>query len=224
MNQRLQSIYLSIEQANEKTFNNNELEIDTYWNQPVWGITLQIDLSDEVRDILIRYQNELHRLEPDNLLLLPREYQHISLKQVVYWNGHYSLGTEQTWNSIANEFLSKFTALDSTYDSFPVTFSKLIATTGGIIWCAFDQNDEMEKLRNDLLLKLPFPEETLKRNHFIHTTVARFKNKLNNPAAVVDYIRRQTKTSAMIINNIKLKKELIYPSIKTETLAQITLK
>lgn len=224
MNRRLQQLYSSMVESSRDRFLTNDLDLDTQWRNPVWGIVLQIDLSDSVRDQLCCYQEELNKLESNNLLLLPRLYQHLSFNQVIFWGGEYSLGSEATWNKISADFLAKFNKLDSQYSSFIIKFSQLIITTGGIIWAAFDENDELETLRNEFLNVLPFPPETTKQNHIIHTTVARFKNKLANPQKVLTYIENQHQVSEMTINKIILRKEFVFPSIKTETIAQIELK
>ncbi len=224
MNKRLADAYSSIEDSNRDAFLSNNVEIDKQWGQPVWGITLQIDLSESVRDALCLYQKELDELEPSNLLLLPRQYQHISFNQIVFWGGMYAEGREQTWKAISADFTKKFLGLNNEYPSFGITFSKMISTTGGIIWCAVDENDEMEKLRSEFFAKLPFPKETTKQNHIIHTTVARFVHKLNNPVNVLNYVKKKTHTSSMIVDRIILRNELIFPSIRTETLGEIRLK
>ncbi len=223
MNPRLQQQYSNIEQQNKDKFLQNEIELDTTWGKPVWGVTLQIDLAENVRDVLCKYQGELSELEPDNLLLLPRQYQHISFNQIVFWGGQYTLGTQGTWESIKDEFVPALQNLDKTLSSFKVSFSKLIATTGGIVWCAYDQNDEMEKLRDEFLKRLPFPTETTKLNHIIHTTIARYKHKLNDTQKVFDFVISKTESVEMTVNKIILRNELIFPSIKTENLAEIEL-
>ena len=224
MNQRLIAQYSSIEAQNRDKFLQNQLDLDTTWGKSIWGMTLQIDLGEEVKDQIAKYQKDLEELESGNLLLLPRELQHISFNQVVFWGGEYKLGTEGTWNSISEVFLSAFKGLDNLYSPFTVTFSKLIATTGGIIWCATDENDELENLRNEFLAKLPFPPETTKLNHIIHTTIARYKNKLNHPRRVTEYISSHSESVPMKVDQIILKKELVFPTIKTEEIAKISLK
>ncbi len=221
MNTRLLQAYSSIEEQNKDKFLQNKLELDTVWGKDIWGVTLQIDLSEEVRDIVCKYQEELEQLEPENLFLPPRQFQHITFNQVVYWDGQYVLGTKGTWDSIADKFLSEFKHKNKNFKSFKVQFSKLIATTGGIIWCGFDGNDEIENLREYFLQKLPFPKETTKFNHIVHTTVVRYKNKLNNPKKVLDYLNSRTESVEMSVNKIFLRKELIFPSIKTEPLGEI---
>ena len=108
MNTRLQNLYSSIEKSNKEKFLDNDIEIDQIWGNPIWGVTLQLDLGAEVKNQLVSYQKKLEELEPDNLLLLPKEYQHISFNQVVFWGGKYKLGTEKTWNAISTKFLSAF--------------------------------------------------------------------------------------------------------------------
>lgn len=224
MNQRLISVYQNIENQNKENFLNNKVEIDQTWGKEIWGITLQIDLGEEVRDQLTEYQKQLSILEPENLLLLPRSYQHISFNQVIFWGGNYKNGRQETWKSVSQEFLSKFKKLDNLFDSFKVTFSKLIATTGGIIWCGYDENNEMEKIRNDFLRLLPFPQETNKLNHIVHTTVARFKTKLKSPNQIIDFTINHKESVSMKVNKIILRNELIFPSIKTKDISFINLK
>ncbi len=223
MNQRLLNQYHEMQEHNKERFLNNDLEIDTTWGKQIWGVTLQIDLSDNVRDVLCEYQNELDKLEPNNFLLLPRQYQHISFNQVVFWAGEYSLGNESTWNSIADDFIEAFLKMNQSFHSFEITFSKLIATTAGIVWTGTDSADHLENLRNMFLKELPFPAETIKRNHIIHTTVARYKNKLDDPQKVLSHIEVRNKEVTMTIDKIILRKELVFPSIKTEEIAAINL-
>ena len=224
MNARLQALYNTIEEDNRPKFLANQVVPDTMWGKHIFGGTLQIDLSEEARDDVCKLQKDLDGLEPDNLLFLPRQYQHISFNQVVFWGGEYTLGTKETWDQCKEQFITEFTKLDQAFKSFPVTFSRLIATTGGIIWVAYDENDEMETLRNTFLHQLPFPPETTKYNHIIHTTVARFKNKMNNPKRVLDYLASYKDSVSMKVDSIILRNELIYPSIQTTELTKITLK
>lgn len=224
MNQRLLSVYQNIENQNKGKFLNNQIEVDQDWEKEIWGITLQIDLSEQVRNRLTEYQKQLSILEPENLLLLPKQYQHISFNQVIFWGGNYKIGKEELWKSISQEFISKFKKLDHAFDSFEVTFSKLVATTSGIIWCGYDENDEMEEIRNKFLNILPFPKETTKLNHIIHTTVTRFKNKLNNLNKIWDFTTNHKELVSMKVNKIILRNELVFPSIKTKDIDFINLR
>lgn len=223
MNQRLLNLYRNIEKTNKEKFINNQIEIDTTWGKPVWGVTLQVDLSEQVRDRVCAYQKELRTLEDDNVLLLPREFQHVSVNQVIFWDDNYALGNENTWNNVSSQFIEVFSSLHKKYESFNITFSKVIATTSGIVWCATDEHDELENLRNNFFQLLPFPSETTKKNHIIHTTIARFQNKLSNPNKVWEWAEYKKDYVIMKVNNIVLRKELVFPSIKTETLHTIGL-
>ena len=223
MNTRLQKKYSEVEEQNKEKFLRNEIEMDSTWGKSIWGVALQIDLGEKIKDLLCKYQEELENLEPDNLLLLPRQYQHISFNQVVFWGGQYKLGTEKTWNKTAEEFLKAFREQNRKHNSFTVEFSKLIATTGGIIWCGYDESDEMEHLREEFLKLLPFPKETNKLNHIIHTTVARYNNKLIDPVKVLDFVDKNSKSADMTVDKIILRNELVFPSIQTELLAEIGL-
>ncbi len=223
MNKRLKSLYSNIKSSNKKDFLNNKLIPDKNWKKPIYGITLQIKLTKTVKDTICNLQDDLKTLEPNSLLLLPKAYQHISFNQVVFWNDKYSKSYEQTWNQVKDDFITKFNQLDNKYKQFQINFNDLICTTGGIILCATDTNDQLESLRNIFLNELPFPKETTKYIHIIHTTVARFKNKLNNPKKTYQFIEKQNVNLSMTINKIHLIKELIYPSMKTELESSITL-
>jgi 2'-5' RNA ligase len=224
MNKRLSDIYYDIEKNNLDDFLGNKLKLDEAWKKSIWGVALQINLGDGVKNVVEDFQKKLNEMEQGNLLLLPRKYQHISFNQVVFWNGDYKAGKQKTWDGIRDSFLESFREMDNKFSSFEVTFSKLIATTGGIMWCGYDEADELEKLREYFLEKLPFPDETTYLNHIIHTTVARFKRKLRNPKKVLVYVQSQKRQATMRVDKIVLRNELVFPSIKTKNIAEISLK
>ena len=224
MNKRLQDTYSDIQQSNSRDFLSNRLKIDEMWKKPTWGITLQIDLGENVKDAVCDFQMGLNKMERGNLLLLPRKCQHISFNQVVFWNGKYSTGKKKTWSDTSDFFVESFLKMENVFQSFQVTFSRLIATTGGIIWCGYDKSDELEDMRKYFLSELPFPKETTYLNHIIHTTVVRYKNLLNDPKKVDEYVQSQKKTVTMKVRKIVLRNELVFPSLITKDIASINLK
>lgn len=223
MNQRLIDIYDGFASKNREKFLADNIEVDDMWGKSIKGVTLQIDLSNEIRDSVCNLQDELSKLEPDALLPTPRPFQHVSFNQVVYWGGNYTLGHDEDWTAIENDFLNKFQALDNSLPAFSISFIKLIPMTSAIIWAAFDEYDEMQTLRATLKEKLPFPTETTKENTFIHTTVARYKEKLRDPNRVLQLLESYQIPVTMDIKEIILRKENQYPSLNTTELARIRL-
>lgn len=223
MNTRLSGLYTAMQAENKEKFLKNNLVLSHDWNKPIWGITLQIDLDEDVKAFISECQKELAELEPDNLLLIPSSAQHISFNQVVFWDGEYAQGREKTWEGIQNSFLTEFQKLNHVFSEFDITFSGLVATTSGIILCGYDEEDELEHCREEFLKRLPFPSETKKLNHIIHTTVVRYKNNLSNPGAVFQYLSTKQDSVTMRVKQIVLKKELIFPSLQTEAISGIEL-
>jgi hypothetical protein len=223
MNIILDKQYERLALNHKDAFLHNNIEIDTCWGKNVYGITLQVDLSEEIRDSVCRLKTELASIEPTSLLLLPRPYQHISFNQVVFWGGVYPSGNQKTWQSIKDDFLMKFHQLNNKFKSFPISFYRLIAMKSVIAWCAGDENNEMNLLRDTLRQKLPFPPETNKKNSIIHTTIARYKSKLNYPEKVFKYLQSQTQRITMWPHDIILRQENIFPSIDATEIARIKL-
>jgi len=201
----------------------NDIESDAMWGKPIKGVTLQIDLSEEVRGAVCNLQEKLSKLEPEALLLTPRPFQHISFNQVVYWGDTYNLGYDETWTAIKKDFLAKFQNLDNGLPSFTISFVKLIPMASAIIWCAVDEHDEMQKLRATFKERLPFPGETTRENTFIHTTVARYKTKLRDPHRVFQLLEKHQMPITMKVKKVILRKENQYPSLYTTELARIRL-
>lgn len=224
MNQRLTDAYKDLEQQNEADFLENKLNLATMWGKEIFGIFFAIDPAQNVKDIIATYQKSLDQLEPGNLLLPPKEAQHVSVNQIIFWNGKYMLGGKETWKRIQDEFLERFYELNQAFNTFEITFSKLIPTRNAIIWAAYDQADELQHLRTTIRKKLPFPKETENFNSIIHTTVARFKNNLKDPRRVMDYLKQQNDHVAMRVERLTLREALILPSLKTEDIAKISLK
>ncbi len=223
MNQRLNTIYDGMALKHRQKFLDDDIEFDAMWGKPIKGVTLQIDLSEEVRSAVCKLQDELRALEPDALLLTPRLFQHISFNQVVYWGGTYKLGHDQTWEAIEEDFLFRFQQLDNKFSSFPISFVNVIPLNSAIIWAALDNHDEMQALRAALKETLPFPSETTKDNTFIHTTIARYKTKLRDPKRVIQLLESFQTTMTMKVKEIILRKEKLYPSLETSELARIRL-
>ncbi len=223
MNNRLINIYDGFISNHREKFLSNNIEFDDMWGKPIKGVTLQIDLSEEVRDAVSNLQKELSKLEPEALLFIPRLFQHISFNQVVYWNGNYKRGHDQTWTAIEKDIFTKFREVDNKFPSFTISFIKLIPMTSATIWAALDDHDEMQKLRTTLKEKLPFPTETTKENTFIHTTIARYKTKLRDPHRVFQLLEKHQTPISMEVKEIILRKENLYPSLNTSELARIRL-
>jgi hypothetical protein len=223
MNQRLPNIYEHLASNHRERFLANDIEVDRMWGKPIKGVTIQVDLSEDIRDAIIKLQEDLSRLEAEALLLTPRPFQHVSFNQVVYWDGSYEMGHDQTWASIEKDFLAKFLALNNVFPSFRITFTTIVPLTSAVIWAAVDDHDEMQQLRTAFKTKLPFPTETTKENTFIHTTVARYQTKLRDPHRVVELLDAYRAPVSMIISEIILRKENQYPSLHTTELARIKL-
>ncbi len=223
MNHRLNDLYENFSLKNREKILNNDIVLDAMWGKPIKGVTLQIDLSEQMRSTVEHLQEKLSNFEPDALLLTPRPFQHISFNQVVYWGGQYKLGHDQTWTTIEQKFLTKFQKLDNKFTSFTISFLKLIPMTSAIIWSAVDAKDEMQSLREHLKSSLPFPKETTKKNTFIHTTVARYKEKLRDPHRIAKLLEEYQTPITMEVKEIILRKENLYPSLDTTELARIRL-
>jgi|SRR3990167_10743103 len=222
MNPRLQKLYTQLQADNSPKILNNETEIDLMIGKPVQGVTLQIDLSQEIKQVIKTIQQQLIQME-STLYLSPLEFAHISFNQVVYWKGTYKLGQIKTWELVQEEFVTKFLALNKTLRAFSIAFQPLIVFPTAIIWAAYDGNDELEKLRELFFEKLPFPTETPKRNHMIHTSLARFKKKLINPQKLMGFVSLQKFDATMKVSEIILRSENLYPSLKTREIARIQL-
>lgn len=222
MSVTLTDTYRRIAEEHRKAFLQNQIETDSHWGKRIEGVTLQIDLSPNVNDHLDIIIQTLHGMEPDALLTVDRMYRHISFRQVVYWNDDFSGGSEAVWKKIENDFLEKFRALDGKFRSFPVTFFRFIPMTSAIIWTAYDEHDDMNRLRDGFAGLLPFPKTT-KENRIIHTSIARYKNRFRNPQRVYDFLKEQSQKVTMTVDTIILRKENIYPSVDTTELARISL-
>ncbi len=223
MNRRLTQIYEKLVSEHRDTFLTNDVVIDEMWGKPIKGVTLQIDLSEEMRGAVDNLQEELVRLEPEALLPTPRPFQHVSFNQVIYWGGTYKLGHDQTWAAIEKDFLGKFQQFDTVFPSFEISFIQLIPMTTAIIRAALDDHDEMQTLREAFKRKLPFPAETTKENTFIHTTVARYKAKLRDPLRVLQLLQAHHAPLSMTVKEIILRKEIQYPTLRSTELARIRL-
>ena len=201
-----------------------KVSLDRYWNTNTFGIALQVEVNSHIKKIITQIQNELNKIEPDSLFF-PNVGNHISINQVVSWNGKYHLGKEKTWEEINknSDFVNKFNSLNLKFSPIPINFVKVILTPGAVILFADDLEDRVQEFRKVLDEELPFPAETKKSNCIIHSTIARYRSQLQNPDKILEYTLNQYYNIDMIIDEVKLKEEVVFPSLKTKDLASIHL-
>lgn len=223
MNSRLHVQYEQIEHDNLQRFLNNEVSPDTNWGTDVFGVTMQIDLDDVVKDALAKHVKNFKNIDEQSLLFPDRSAQHVSFNQVIQWNLNTKEKNHAVWDQIRSNFVEKFLSINHKIPSFDIRFEKIIATPNGIIWCAVDDNEEMEHARDLLLANLPKPVVIPKPIHIIHTTIARYKKTLNDPSAILAYIKKETASSGMKVRKILLREELVYPTLQTHEVASIEL-
>jgi hypothetical protein len=223
MNTSLSNYYEVLAMEHRDALYNNEIIPDINWEKPIKGITIQIDLSDEVKDMIESYQRELSVIESE-LFILPRPFLHLSVNQVIYWNGIYKDGHDKIWDNISEEFIKKFILLDKLIPTFQIIWNRIISLKTATILCGVDKNDEMNNLRALLFSKLPFPKETTHKNSIIHTTIVRYKQSFRNPEKFMHYIDLCRPNICMQPKALILRKENIYPSIDTTEVARIELK
>jgi len=220
-NNRLNNIYSEIIAKNSREVLNNHVRVDTNWNKPVYGITLQIPLSENVQDCIDQLQLTLSKMEPSALFFPPAESRHISLNQVIPWNEGTSDINQQAWRSLKIEFLPKLQNLNKHFKKFPIEFNRLVITTEAIIWCADDPDDNLQALRNDMYEHLPFPSSDKSLN-IIHTTIARYKTPLQSPKKLLAFAKTQSRSIPMQIHSLHLNNERNFPSLLTHKIAAIS--
>ncbi|MFA6007192.1 MAG: hypothetical protein WC784_00915 [Candidatus Shapirobacteria bacterium] len=195
----------------------NRIVVDDLWRKRCLGYNIQYIFSDDQLDSIIGIQRRIGGKELFNLHLLPRQSLHISIAWILATRVEYDQSKSQIWRNIENECYSKLEKISKSFPEYTVHFQDVVATDTAIVLIAKD-NGETAEIRKMILDQLPIPQETNNNSQIIHTTLFRYARPLENPAIFLEQISNIKIDLPIKIDSMSIRKELIYPSIKSKLL------
>ena len=195
----------------------NKIIVDDLWKRKCLGYNIQYVFPDEQLDSIVEIQRRINKQESSNLYLLPRQSLHISIAWILATRVQYDQSKDQIWKNIESECYAKLERISKSFSEYTVHFKNVVATDTAIILTAKD-NGETAEIRKMILNQLPIPEMTNNNSQIIHTTLFRYARPLKDPASFLKQISNIQLDLPIKINSMSIRKELIYPSIKSELL------
>lgn len=201
----------------------NQIQVDKEWNNNCLGYNIQFVLPTDVCDQLKIVQQKILETEPNSLYCCPEDSLHIAISWILATRNNYQKPKDEWWKIIGKDCKSGLDKISTESSKFVVNFTNIVATNTAIIALAYD-NGEMAKLRQKINTLLPIPIETENKAEIIHSTLFRYAKPLNNPQLLLKVIDGMQLNIPVVIDSLVIRKELIYPSLKSEPLCSVKLK
>ena len=182
----LQESYDVMWNSSKESLLNNEINIDINLSNlekdKRFGLTVLIPLGD----IFLKVINQLKEIEPEQYFY-PATDTHITIIDFIGASEEVVFDEEQIkiYKKILDEVLKDFS-------KFNLEFKGLTASKGAVMVQGFF-NDELQKLRERLREEVNGRGIELKERYKVgtaHSTIIRFKKKLQNPKALVNKIEK----------------------------------
>jgi hypothetical protein len=193
----------------------NDVIVDSMWNKPCSAYNIHILLDSDTVNELSAIQDALSSAEIDSLIRCPIESLHISVLWILHVGTEYGCSKTSIWEEIRDTCLFRFKQICATAPRFQVRYTSIIVTDAAVIAVAEDDG-QMNHLRSRLLEALPIPAMTRNNFDIIHTTLFRYRGPLQNPKAFLQLTESINCRDAVAVDELAIRKELIYPSLRSE--------
>lgn len=201
----------------------NQIQIDKDWGFPCLGYNIQFVLPAVVCARLSSIQQEILKTEPDSLYYCPEHSLHTTITWILATRHTYSKPKDELWEAIEKDCKTGLKKISTSFPSFTVNFTDIVATNAAIIALAYD-NEEMTNLRQTIKAVLPILQETENKAEIIHTTLFRYAKPFNNPRRLLELVGGFQVETPVTIDNLAIRKELVYPSLESELLYSVELR
>lgn len=195
----------------------NELTLDRRWGLPCLAFNIHLPLAGHTVRRLAEVQAKVLDLEPD-LLTVPTAATHISVGWLIPVHEDFATPKETLWAEHAADWLAGIADAAAHVGPLTVHYRHLVATESAVIalaWPTDQVNTFRQALRDTLWLPGSFGNGNL-----VHTTLFRYRNKLADPARLLDEIADLDIEIDAPITTIHVIREQRFPSLEIEVQAQ----
>ncbi len=205
----------SLRERYSQIVNENHIIVDNLLGKNCLGYNIQYVFSKDQLSIFDHLQQQISKPEFPNLYQLPEQSLHISIAWILATRTDYGRQKDLIWQEIKDKCCFELDTISKTFQKFVVTFQDIIATDSAIILVAQDHG-EMSELRTKISTQLPIPQMTNNKAEIIHATLFKYTSPLNDPKSFLEHISNIHVDLPVTINSMLIRKELVYPSIKSE--------
>ena len=201
----------------------NEIIIDSLWYKECSAINIQYFFDQKEQLFFQSLQSNILKKSGEPLLICPPNSLHISISFVLNVKETFQNSKDQIWENIKDECLEELDFVAQTQAVIKVVFEKLIATDSAVIAIAPDI-EAIQELRRKINKVEPIRKWGKNYSNIVHTTLFRYKEKLNNPVRFQHILDEYRVNCHVTIPQFDLVKELRYPSIETELIKSFSFR
>jgi hypothetical protein len=210
-----------LRKAHREKVARNEVRASSLWARPCRAYNVQIELSPDARASLEQTQRNLRRAEP-NLLVCPGETLHVSVAWLLAVHASYRVPKDSLWERHADRWTEELRRISTESEAFRITYEHIVATDSAVIALA-RPTGPVNRIRRMIGERLNLPPETRNEADLVHTSLLRYGGSLSDPEQFLARVENESPKATSRVEELIVSKELVYPSLQTETLARLPL-
>jgi hypothetical protein len=194
--------------------------VDPLWAKPCLAYNLQIPFDRETSQKLRKVQASIAKQRVDALYQCPPETLHVTVYALVPVRERFD--KERYWNTVAEKTITTLTRCSHRMRPFTLRFSRIAVSRSAIIAVAA-QNKTIARIRQSLRETIPPPPKSPPHLDSIHCTLFRFQSAAALPLSVIGDIESTPLKVSLPVSAMSLRREIVYPSLKSELIATFNL-
>lgn len=195
---------------------------DARWSTSCRAYNLHIIPSPGTREALAHVQRQLRRIEPD-LLACPPYSLHVSVAWLLAIHVDYDTPKDDLWARYGAAWIDELAAIAAEIPAFTLRYERVVATDSAIIAVASTAH-WVSDIRRRIRQQVQLPPQTRNTAALVHTTLCRYGDLLTDPARLLDAVGEARLDVPMMVTELVVAQERVYPSLESVVLARLPLR
>jgi hypothetical protein len=208
--------------AHRATITANRVRAEALWGRSCSAYNVYIAPTAAAQVGLSAVQAAVQRVEP-GLLVCPPSSLHVSVASLLGVRTDYAASKDGLWAEHGHSWTEQLAALAANVASFDLHYRRLVATDRAVIAVA-TPSEPVNHLRALIRSRLQLPTPTPRGGNLAHTTLFRYRAPLTCPDRFLSVLRDAEVDVATTVGELRLTREIIYPSLQVDVLAQLSLR
>ncbi|VTR94353.1 Uncharacterized protein OS=Microvirga lotononidis GN=MicloDRAFT_00042240 PE=4 SV=1 [Gemmata massiliana] len=200
----------------------NQVVADPLWGQPCLAFNVQIPITPAAAGVLHQLQDALAAIEPNTLHRCPADTLHVTVLWILGVRVVHRVDKRAHWQQIREACVVAMKDVAAQTERFVIRFRAVVPTDAAVIVVAEDDG-QMARLRTTLVERMPIPMDTSRIPDIIHTTIFRYRSRLNAPSEFEGATRTVEPHIAMFVDRMAIREEQVYPSLTSALECEVRL-
>jgi hypothetical protein len=146
----------------------------------------------------------------------------VSVAWLLAVHASYRASKDSLWERHADRWTEELRRISAESEAFGIAYEHVVATDSAVIALA-RPTGPVNRIRRMIGERLNLPPETRNEADLVHTALLRYGGSLSDPEQFLARVENESPHATSKVEELIVSKELVYPSLQTQTLARLPL-